>query len=111
MQLGSPLEKSGNRGDAHAGADVARQINDARAHVGFFARDVGERRHVDRDEEECQPEGLQHAPEHGMFEIKPTSYRTANSRMNTRSNQSSRWPLSRMICRLPRPRLMRPRPM
>ena len=41
----------------------------------------------------------------------PISINTKKKRMKSDANQSSRWPLSRIICMLPRPRLISPRPM
>src|SRR5271166_3556772 len=69
MELGSPLEQGGDGGDTHAGADVAGQIDDAGAHVGLIAGNVGERGDIDGNEKKGQAKGLQHAAEHGVLEI------------------------------------------
>src|SRR5208282_4018277 len=71
VELRAALEHGGDRGDAHAGSDVASQIDDAGAHVGLFSRHRSKRGDVDGDEQEGQAESLHHPSKHGVAEIEP----------------------------------------
>src|SRR6266851_3134838 len=66
MRLRAPLQHCCDRGDPHAGADIARQIDDAGTHVRFFPRHVRERGDVDGNKQECQAKPLQHARAYRM---------------------------------------------
>ena len=71
MKLRAPVQHRRHCRNPHARPDVPRQVDDPRAHVGFFFRHVRERRDVDGNEQKRQPKALQHARPHGVSVVQP----------------------------------------
>ncbi len=71
MKLRSPVQLRSHRRDPHARANIPRQVDDSRAHVGFFLRHVRERRYIDGNKQERQTKALQHARPHRVPVIQP----------------------------------------